>query len=129
MADTSEIKQREPCSHEVYIQITGKTNDRCVMDLKQQPSINDRKYPLHDRPHQTVYIPTYEDPSIMKSEGYPPEIPGLGSCDSLAFRMCIACHEVLEVPNMSLEQWMYALRERTEDSDDNDQGEDDGSGN
>jgi len=113
------------CSHDVYIEVTGKTKDRCWIDLRQQPAVSDRKFPLEERPHQAVFVPQNEDSLLLRNEGYPPKVKGLGSCDSLTFRVCINCHQVLGMQRLTLDEWKHELRERTGDTDDECEREDD----
>jgi hypothetical protein len=104
----------QPCAHDAYIEVTGRTKDSCHMSLRRQDD-HARSAPLESRPHQTVTIPAYQDPEVASMRGYPPAVIGLGSCDSLAFRVCIQCHQVVGLEKRSLEEWTRVLTHVDED--------------
>lgn len=105
------------CPHKIYIDITGFTNDRCNMVLRKQP-IN-QQHPLEDRPLNTVTIPDYEDEEVASIKHYyPPEARGLTSCDALAFRLCIECHQVIGLEKKTEAEWVEVMNQKENVDDD-----------
>lgn len=115
------------CAHLAYLEVTGETNDTCTTSLRTQSSDTfiREKHPLIDRPHQTIFIPKYEDAALSTHHGYPSKLPGLGSCDCLAFRVCIACHQVIGLPRKTLNEWEQLLDHAGDCSDDDDESVED----